>query len=282
MKVPKSKILAIFAMAVVGILAVALIAVLVANRPIVTAPRGTAPLDNKLDTDGVARLVVDEAEVLAEETEQIIAIYNANWNALAGRALAVVTVETTESAEDDAWKWADRLGLGKNDALLLMETGVGKDCVLVANGTFREDITTLGELFLPQLTYMGMKYDDFDFAALAVFERLHYLYGYDQASHRHADRMEAYLVLSAVGLLMLPILIHMIAEKVDGRRFKRWYNDYGHTDPPTAPWKTVFYWHRTGSRWYAVRVSGEWVDYRSVLRNHRNDREAKVASGRYR
>lgn len=85
-----------------------------------------------------------------------------------------------------------------------------------------------------------------------------------------------------IAALILPILVHMIAEKIDSRRFKRWYDHYGVSDPSRVPWRTVFFWHRVGSKWYEVRVNGEWVDYRSVLRGNRNERRAKVAEGRYR
>ena len=163
-------------LAAVAVIAVAAaIAVAVINRPLVTAPKGTAPLDNKMDLSAVEHLVADEAGVLTEETEKIIKIYNANWYALAGRCMAVVTVENTENAEDDAWEWAQRLSLGKNDALLLMETGGNKECAFVARGTFLEDIATLKEGYLERLTYMPVRAGEFDEAALAVCERMHYL-----------------------------------------------------------------------------------------------------------
>ncbi len=64
------------------VLAVALVAVgilcAVLNRPLVKAPKGTAKLDNKLDITAVTHLVADEADVLSDESEQILSIYNAN------------------------------------------------------------------------------------------------------------------------------------------------------------------------------------------------------------
>ena len=265
--------------AVAAILVVAAVAaaniLIDSARPLVTAPKGTAPLDNTIDTADAAHLVVDEAGVLAEEVERIIAIYNANWYALAGRMMAVVTVEHTENAEDDAWKRADQLALGENDALLLIESQGAKQCVLVSDGTFREDIATLSEVFLTQLTYMSLRAGEFDAAVLTVFERFHYFYGYDVESHRQAVVREGLTTFCIIAALMLPILIHMVGEIVDRRRFKRWYDDYGVNDPSVVPWRTVFFWHRAGSKWYEQRVSGEWVDIHAGIVSSRRDQKTR-------
>ncbi len=265
-------IAAALAVAVNGLI----IVLAVVNRPLVKAPKGTAPLDNKMDTAGVAHLVVDEAGVLPEETEQIIAIYNANWYALTGRALAVVTVEGTVNAENEAWQWADRLELGNNDALLLMETGGDKECALVASGTFLADLATLHDGYLDRLTYMPRRAGDFDVAALAVCERMHYFCGYDVDSHRRANVVEGIVTISVAAVLVLPILIHLIAEKIDKRRFKRWYDDYGVSDPSIVPWRSVFFWHRVGSKWYEQRISGEWVDIHANILSNRSTQRAKM------
>lgn len=249
-----------------------------ANRPLVKAPKGTAPLDNKIDTSAVVRLVVDEAGVLEEDIEKIIHIYNANWSALAGWKLAVVTVESTVNAETEAWEWAERLKLGKDDALLLMETGGDNECALVANGKFREDLATLEDGYLERLTYMPVRAGDFDVAALAVCARVHYFCGYDGESHRRANVLEGVITISVVGVIVLPIFIHLIGEKIDKRRFKRWYDDYGVTDPSVVPWRTVFFWHRVGSKWYERRISGEFVDIHDNILENRGTRRAKSFS----
>ena len=271
--------------AVLAMAAIAAAIVLIrANRPLIEAPKGTAPLDNKLDTTSVARLVVDEANVLEEEVEKIIAIYNANWSVLEGRCIAVVTVETTENAENDAWKWADRLELGENDALLLMETGGGRKCALIANGKFLEDLATLKEGYLERLTYMPVRAGDFDVAALAVCERMHYFFGYDGESHRRANVTEGVIVIAVIAAFVIPFLIHQIAERIDNVRFKRWYDNYGLLDPPAVPWRTVFLWHRKGSKWYNVRMSGDWMDYGRAIRGGQREIRARhiMRGGRYR
>lgn len=266
------------------VLAVALVAVAILyatlHRPLIEAPKGTAKLDNKLDTTTVAHLVADEADVLPEEVEQIVAIYNANWDALDGRNLAVVTVTNTDQAEEDAWVWAERLSLGKDDALLLIETQGSQECALVANGKFHDDLATMDDGYLDRLTYMPVRAGDFDVAVLAVCERMHYFFGYDAESHRRANLVEALSALAVVGAFVLPTLIYLMGEKIDKRRFQRWYDNYGVSNPTAVPWRTVFFWHRVGSKWYEQRMSGEWVDIHANILSNRSTRRANAFSRR--
>ncbi len=191
-----------------------------------------------------------------------------------------MTVETTVDAENEAWQWAERLSLGKDDALLLIETQGDKECVLVANGRFREDLATLEDGYLDRLTYMPLRAGDFDVAVLAVCERMHYFFGYDVESHRRANVAEGVITISLVGAFVLPTLLHLIGEKIDKRRFQRWYDDYGVTDPSAVPWRTVFFWHRVGSKWYEQRMSGEWVDIHENVLSNRSTRRANTFSRR--
>ena len=258
-----------------GILAVAAVivvaVVLNATRPLITAPKGTYPLDLKLDTADVARFVVDEMDVLSEDMEKVICIYNANWRVLAGRVLAVVTVESVQNAEDEAWQWMHRLSMGENDALLLIETTLSKKCALVSCGSFSEDIATLSETYLTQLTYQDVHAGYFDAAVLAVFDRFHYLYGYSQEQHRREEITESLIVFAVFAAITLLVSLHFIAEKIDNRRFRRWHEESTVLGERAAPWRTVFLWHRVGSKWYKRRVGDDWVNiHKNVITNRRD------------
>ena len=109
----------------------------ISRRPSVSVPEGGAQLDESLSTAAFAPYVVDQAQVLSDKTEEMVCLYNANWDQMAGGILAVVTVETGggETAEDQAWDWAGSLQLGEDDAILLLDAGTG-DYSLVASGRF--------------------------------------------------------------------------------------------------------------------------------------------------
>ena len=261
---------------VTGILAVLAVAAAIicvnATRPLITAPKGTEPLDLKLDTVDVERFVVDEMDVLSEDMEKVICIYNANWRVLAGRVLAVVTVQSVEKAENAAWQWMESLSMSENDALLLIETTGSKKCALVSCGTFREDIATLSETYLTQLTYQDIHAGYFNAAVLAVFDKFHYFYGYDIERHRQSVAKEGAIAFAVIAVLMLPVLLHMIGETVDKRRFKRWRENCAVLGDRSAPWRTAFFWHRRGSKWYQKRMSGDWVDIHSNVVTNRKER----------
>ena len=255
---------------VVAVVAVAV--VLNATRPLITAPKGTEPLDLKLDTADVERFVVDEMDVLSEDMEKVICIYNTNWRVLAGRVLAVVTVESVKNAEDEAWLMMQNLSMGENDALLLIETTGSRKCALVSCGTFREDIAMLSEVYLSQLTYQDIHAGYFNAAVLAVFDKFHYFYGYDVERHRQSVAKEGTIAFAVIAALMLPVLIHMVGETVDKRRFRRWREDCTVLEDRAVPWRTLFFWHRVGSRWYRKRMSGDWVDIHSNVVANRKAR----------
>lgn len=258
-------------LAVVAVIVVAV--VLNATRPLITAPKGTEPLNLKLDTADVGQFVVDEMDVLSEDMEKVISIYNANWRVLAGRVLAVVTVDSVKNAEDEAWQWMQSLSMGENDALLLIETTGSKKCALVSCGTFHEDIATLSETYLTQLTYQDIRAGYFDAAVLAVFDKFHYFYGYDIERHRQTVVREGAITFAILAALMLPVLIHMIGEMIDKRRFKQWRESCAVLESHSAPWRTAFFWHRAGSKWYKKRMSDDWVDiHANVVRNRKERR----------
>ena len=240
------------------------------TRPLVETPVGTAYLDNKIDTTPVSHLVVDGAGVLSEETKQSVLIYNANWKALENRVLAVVTVQSTTSAETDAWQWFEQLSLGENDALLLVEADGNKDCVLVAKGKYEQDLATLHYGYMERMTYMPLRSGEFDTAVLEVFGQMHYFYGYDEEAYWRYEMRVGTIAVSIFAAVNIPILLHFISEQVDKRRFRKWYKDYA-TDPQLNPWRSVFFWHRTGSRWYKNRTTGDWVDYDAAVRRGRRE-----------
>ena len=88
MRVFQKKNVAILVM----VLAIALAAAWgIAHRP-AAAPEGGAPLDTTLSTDYYRTYIVDDAGVLAEHTEEALALYDANWDEWSGSILSVVTV----------------------------------------------------------------------------------------------------------------------------------------------------------------------------------------------
>lgn len=196
--------------------AVVLIAgvVLTLNQPIVRVANGGLALDESLSLAEAERLIVDEANVLSEKTEQIAAIYNANWKEMAGRVMAVVTVNDAGQAEETAWKWFELLSLGVDDALLLVETRNGGSCTVVAQGAFRADFDGQPSGFMSSLTYHTMKNRDFDTAVQNVFTRVH-LFHNDYHESVAQSGMKLGIVIAVV---LAVVLVFVIVQRIFDRR----------------------------------------------------------------
>ena len=105
------------------------------KKPVVEVPDGTAPLNTSINAGYVSPYVVDNAHVLSASTKNSICLYGANWDTWINGILSVVTLKNVEgSISDAAWDWAERLELGANDAIFILDVG-GKDYFLLPSRT---------------------------------------------------------------------------------------------------------------------------------------------------
>lgn len=214
------------------------------TRQVVEVPDGAAPLDENISTAYYEEYIVDEAKILSSKTERSLSIYNANWDKMAGRIIAVVTVKNAGDIEDAAWNWAYDLELGENDAILLIDASSGEYTV-VASGTFYDDFSTQSGSFVDNAMYDGVRRGDYDSAALNLFAQVHLLRG----EYTHT-------VVNAGGILLLivvVILVIFIFSMVDSMRYSRWNARYGSMPTPPVIYRPVLWWHRPGSVWYRRR-----------------------------
>ena len=118
--------------AVVVMIAAILFACLYSSttKPTVDVPAGAPELDESLSTAYFEEYIIDDANVLSAKTEKQLSAYNANWDQIAGRIIAVVTAKNVGNVEDAAWDWAYELGLGENDAILMIDVGSGEYTVV--------------------------------------------------------------------------------------------------------------------------------------------------------
>ena len=86
-------------------------------------PEGNYALDD-LSTSGYGKWINDAAGVLSSRTEDMIALYNANWDARYRSLVAVLTVdEVAGDIVDLAYDYGYELGLGDGDAILVLDIG---------------------------------------------------------------------------------------------------------------------------------------------------------------
>ena len=214
------------------------------NKP-VEVPEGGVKLDESLSTAYYEEFIVDEAGVLSKKTEKQLSIYNANWDQLAGRILAVVTVKQCDDVGYAAEDWAYELGLGENDAILLMEEKNGEYSFL-CSGTFYDDIPNG---LADEVLYEWIRKGNFDNAVLDLFAQVHLL-------HREYTSSVSFVgvrVGAIIAVVLLVILIIWICTLIDSVRYSRWNARYGSMPTPTVVYRPVLWWHRPGSVWYRRR-----------------------------
>lgn len=225
------------------------------KKPLVNVPEGSVPLDTNLSTGYISSYLADEANVLSAGTENTVLLYSANWDNLIGGILGVVTVRSVEgSIEDAAWDWAEQLGLGENDAILLLDTG-GKDYYLLSSGVFNACLANQPGSFVDACLYNYVRASDYNGGVTALLGQLHLsISKYSQgAPSSGAAAGVADVIFALIPVLILLIVLVVLFNWIDRMRYRSWYNRYGSMPVPTMVYRPIFWWHRPGSRWYRRR-----------------------------
>lgn len=243
MKLLKSKPFAIGVMVAAIFLAIAFSAG--SNPPM---PEGGVALDQNLPTAEYEMYIVDEANVLSKKIEKQLSIYNANWVELAGRIMAVVTVEHSADLESDAWYWGDYLGLYDDDALLLIDVG-SESFTVVAVGSFYDTLAAQPSGFLDDAMYADVRRGDYDAAVLNLFAQVHLLHDSYSYSVSFGSARAGLIFM----LILLVVFIIMICSLVDSMRYSSWNARYGSMAAPPVVYRPILWWHRPGSIWYRRR-----------------------------
>ena len=221
------------------------------QRPEVAVPEGGVDLDESLSTAAFREYVVDRAEILSGKTEGMISLYNANWDAMAGSILAVVTVDTdgAETAEELAWDWAGSLQLGENDAIVVLDVGTG-DYNLVASGRFYDMLSAQSPSYVDTLLEEDAAAGQYDQAMESLFGGLHLLMGDTYAYYTTGTGS---VLFSVMGIVVLLAVLLMVFSLLDGIRYSLWNGRYGAMGVPPVVYRPILWWHRPGSAWYRRR-----------------------------
>ena len=251
MKFFKKKSVAIIVMVAAILLSCAIGA---AKKPLNSGPVQEVPgaaLDSSLETAYVRQFIVDDADVLSAKTEEQLSLYNANWDAMVGSIMAVVTVNGTVSgAEDAAWEWAEYLELGAHDAILLMDAASG-DYKVVASGAFYDLIAAQSGSFVDTALYNYTAGGEYNEAALSLFSRIH---GLMEAPAVQGGSVQSTVSFGAVlGIILLIAVIILIFSIIDDIRFSGWNARYGRAPVPPVVYRPILWWHGPGSSWYRRR-----------------------------
>lgn len=218
------------------------------KKPEVEVPEGSPALQEGLSTAYLRDFVVDEVDVLSGKTENTILLYDANWDNMVGGILAVVTLKDCGDVEDAAWDWAERLELGADDAILLLDAWTG-DYRLVASGYFYDLVSAQSAGFVDACLAEYLHNGDYDGGVLNLLGRIHQLVS-QNASQQGGG---ADLLAAFIPVIILLIFLIILFNAIDDIRYRSWNRRYGMMAMPTVAYRPIFWWHRPGSRWFRRR-----------------------------
>ncbi len=223
------------------------------KKPAVEIPEGGAALNENLSTGYLRDYVVDEANLLSSATEKAILLYDANWDEQLHCILAVVTQRNTADVEDAAWDWAERLQLGEDDAILLLDAGA-RDYRLVASGRMYDRIAAQSASFVDACLSEYVDGGDYDGGVVNLLSQLHLVIS-------PAYQMDPFfsgggvlgIIAAVVPVVVLIIFLIVLFNVIDGIRYSGWYGRYGTMPVPPVVYRPILWWHRPGSRWFRRR-----------------------------
>lgn len=221
------------------------------------APEAAAHLDTSLDTSYVEQFLYDKADVLDGDTEDLLALYNANWDYRYNSVVAFFSVEELPAeaadAEDYAYALSEDYSLGDGDALLLVVEDAdeyqfvwGADFDSIMNG---KAVDALGE---------AMAGDDWDHDVESFYSVLDTVYrdnfglGNGDASYYEEDSFFSGGMALAwiIQLVVFLLAVYLILSAIDRSRYNAYRaRYYGVADPPVM-FRPIFFWHGPRYGWY--------------------------------
>lgn len=209
------------------------------KKPVAEVLSGGAPLDESLPTGAFTPYIVDGANVLSGKTESAIALYDANWDQMAGSILAVVTVKSAGNVEDAAYDWAYDLELGEDDGILLISADTKAYRLVTTSGEFYDILDALPNSYVDSAMYEAVQKGDYNGAVLNLMNGLHIQFSQRAASLKDST---GNILFAFLRVLLLAFIVWLIFDCIRYNRYRRRYLASGGT--PAARYSPIF-WGRS-------------------------------------
>lgn len=212
-------------------------------------------LDTSLSTSRSEGFLLDEADVLSQEEEHQINLYNANWLERYDSLIAVAVVPSASgSLEDYAYERAMAWELAAADAVLVIETSSGSAYFLPGDNYPLTDSQI--NSYMNTYLYDGVANKEYASGILELFQEVNQYYvdqygrGYlDNGSYGYGYQSGSTLY----GIIMLVVILLVIATVVDNLRYASYRQRYyGVVNPPVV-FRPILFWHGPAYGWYRRR-----------------------------
>lgn len=212
-------------------------------------------LDTSLSTSRSEGFLLDEADVLSQQEEHQINLYNANWLERYDSLVAVAVVPTVSgSLEDYAYDRAMSWELAAADAVLVIETDTGSAYFLPGDNYPLTDSQI--NSYMNTYLYDGVANKEYAAGILELFQELNQYY-VDQYGRGYLDNGSygyGYDTGTTVyGIILLVIILLVIATVIDNLRYDAYRQRYyGVVNPPVV-FRPILFWHGPAYGWYRRR-----------------------------
>ncbi len=221
-----------------------------------TAPKTPVSpgLDTSLSTGAYAKWIGDFADVLSEEQEQQIRLYNANWDKRYGSVIVVETLSAPPSGtlEDYTYQQAEKFELGAYDGYLSIVPKTGDAYFAVGADYPLSDSEVV--VYLNQYLYDDVTAGRYGAGVLSLFSALnqYYVDNYGDGTSGGGDRQVSGGAPVA-NLIVLVVILLIIATVVDHLRYATYRQMYYGVAMPPVMFRPILFWHGPGYGWYRRR-----------------------------
>lgn len=242
------------AVALTAVMIICAVAIGLSREDTVPNSPADAGLDTSLSTSRSEGFLLDEADVLSQEEERQINLYNANWLERYDSLVAVAVVSSASvSLEDYAYERAMAWELAATDAVLVIETGTDSAYLLPGDDYPLTDSQITSYLN----TYLYQDVVDKAYAAgiLNLFQEINQYY-VDQYGLGYLD--SGYgpghdSVTTVLAVILLVIIVLVIATVADHLRYDAYRQRYYGVANPPVVFRPILFWHGPGYGWYRRR-----------------------------
>ena len=216
--------------------------------------------------------VYDGADILSDETEQLVAAYNDRWDADYSSVTAIATVPNTRGW--DVYEYAvtmgERWGLGSKDQLLLIDEG-GDEYYFVSSYEIEDELgyDRMWNIFQQEFepAYGNGSYD---IAVQNVYSALDTSYSsyldtgyvndyseyYYDSYYDYSDYNDSYASGSSISsLIVLLVIAFIVFNLIDRARYRAWYSR-GPVYRTSTRFVPMIFWRRPGGAWFRKMDAG--------------------------
>lgn len=211
-------------------------------------------LDSSLSTAAYTKWIDDQADVLTDQQEEQICLFNANWVKRYDSLIAVATRTSIDGKIDDyAYDLGVQIELAAADGILVINTSTG-ECYLAVGPDYPMTDSQVSS-YMDQYLYEDAMATKFGDGVVKLFTGVNEFYvdqyglGYlSKGSSSYNSRTDT--IISVIALVVILVVIASILDSLRYTSYRQRY--YGVVNPPYV-FRPILFWHGPGYGWYQRR-----------------------------